>query len=528
MRYLPLALVFILLSCSNKRSVINKYLNAGNLPAQQLTINVNADTSLLLLNGTRLTIPAGSLKTKNGDPAKLIAKEALTLQQIFVSGLATESDGKPLRSGGMLFLDAAPGEYVEIMKPLTVEIPTPAADTTMQLYKGEVNDDGSINWVRPEPLQVQENPAYTKGQQLFMQSCASCHFINKDGAGPALFGAEERIGDMNIYYKYVNNPPAMTACNPYFQDLQHKYGNVMMTGFPNLTREDIDAISYYINKEGGKQNGAYIGDNDFGYDSCDYYSRYYQALIQTVDSLQRQREEERFGNVNTTVAPFTDTTTIPFTAPVIPVSSAPVVTPGSYKADYYQFTIDAFGWNNVDVLEGDDVKDCELVVNLSGKHAGKNEVFLVIPAFKIFMRGGFMNDSVNYAFKSEDGKIPLKENLDAYIFVIGESPDSAQLFFGATRFTTSLKQKVGIQMEAVTTEQLTISMKAFNFTDMNFSVNRTYTRETIKTVEEKAMQLLKKIQRCNCLNGADTTQTYVNEINYDWMYNAPPSQTAGQ
>lgn len=515
MRYLPLTLIVILLlSCSSKKSIINKHLNAENLPSQQLTINVNADTSFLLQNGTRLTIPAGSLKTKDGKPAILIAKEALTIQQITLAGLSTESNGKPLRSGGMLFLDAAPGEEVEIVKPIIADIPTQSADTTMQLYKGEVKDDGSINWTDPEPLQIKEDPAYAVGKQLFMQSCASCHHPFKDGTGPALFGAEERIGDINIYYKYVNNPAAMTVCNPYFQELKQKFGGVLMQDFPNLTHKDIDAIIYYVNKEGGKQNGTYINKSDFSYDSCDYYRELYHILTYSLDSLEEVRGKERFDNVNVTTGVFTDTTPIPFTKPAIPIKESPVVQPNSYQADYYQFNIDAFGWHNVDVLEGDDVKDCELTISLSGKHSDKNEVFLVIPAFKIFMRGGLMDDSMNYAFKYTDGKIPLKENLDAYVFVIGESPDTAQLFFGATRFTTSLKQNLDIKMEAVTQAQLTTSMKAFNFTDMNFSVNRTYTKETIRSVEGQVEMLKNKIQRCNCntIEGEPVADTEAGKI----------------
>jgi mono/diheme cytochrome c family protein len=496
MRYLPFTLIIFLFACSSKRSIINKYLNGDNLTAQQLTININADTSLLLQNGTKLIIPAGSLKTKDGKPAKLIAKEAVTIQQITLAGLSTMSNGKPLRSGGMLFLDGAPGEDVKIVKPITAEIPTASADTAMQLYKGEVKDDGSINWTDPTTIKVKEDPSLVAGHQLFMQNCASCHHPVKDGQAPGLFGAEERIGNMDVYYQFVNNPNAMMACNPYFQDQNNKFGGVMMQSFPNLTHRDIDAIIYYVNKEGGGQKGTYISKDDFSYDSCQYYKELYHILTYSRDSLNRVRERENFANVNSEAS--TDTTPITFTEPVIPIRESATVRPQSYQADYYQFNINTFGWNNVDVLEGNDVKDCELTVNLAGNHSAKNEVFLVIPAFKIFMRGGLMDDSVNYAFKYADGKIPLKENLDAYVFVIGESSDTAQLFFGATRFTTALKANLDIKMESVTQEQLTKNMKSFNFTDINFSVNRTYTKETIKTVEDRLLMLKYKVDRCNC------------------------------
>ena len=86
------------------------------------------------------------------------------------------------------------------------------------------------------------------GKALFQGKCASCHNPLKEGTGPALAGLEDRHkwADHNELLKWVNNPTAYMAADPYTQGLKTKYGS-MMTGFPDLTIKDLDAIVAYIN-----------------------------------------------------------------------------------------------------------------------------------------------------------------------------------------------------------------------------------------------------------------------------------------
>ena len=86
------------------------------------------------------------------------------------------------------------------------------------------------------------------GKALFQGKCASCHNPLKEGTGPALAGLEDRHkwADHNELLKWVQNPTAYMAADPYTQGLKTKYGS-MMTGFPDLTIKDIDAIVTYIN-----------------------------------------------------------------------------------------------------------------------------------------------------------------------------------------------------------------------------------------------------------------------------------------
>lgn len=93
------------------------------------------------------------------------------------------------------------------------------------------------------------------GKAVFLGRCAACHNVFKDGTGPALMGMEERgkWADHNELLKWINNPAAYMANDPYTQGLKAKYGS-MMTGFADVTLADVDNIVAYVNDEVAKKN----------------------------------------------------------------------------------------------------------------------------------------------------------------------------------------------------------------------------------------------------------------------------------
>ncbi len=86
------------------------------------------------------------------------------------------------------------------------------------------------------------------GKAIFNGQCAACHNPLKDGTGPALAGLEERHkwADHNELLKWINNPAAYMATDPYTQGLKAKYIS-LMSGFPSLNIKDVDNIVAYIN-----------------------------------------------------------------------------------------------------------------------------------------------------------------------------------------------------------------------------------------------------------------------------------------
>jgi cytochrome c551/c552 len=86
------------------------------------------------------------------------------------------------------------------------------------------------------------------GKTLFNSKCASCHQVLKPATGPALAGLEERHtwADHNELLKWINNPAAYMAKDPYTQGLKAQYGS-MMTGFPDVDLKQVGDIVAYIN-----------------------------------------------------------------------------------------------------------------------------------------------------------------------------------------------------------------------------------------------------------------------------------------
>ncbi len=58
-------------------------------------------------------------------------------------------------------------------------------------------------------------------------------------------------------YEWIRNPSAFIVKNEYARNLKKNYG-LMMTGFPELTNEEIDAICNYIDEVEKTQKGIPI------------------------------------------------------------------------------------------------------------------------------------------------------------------------------------------------------------------------------------------------------------------------------
>lgn len=87
------------------------------------------------------------------------------------------------------------------------------------------------------------------GKTMYMSKCASCHNVLKKGTGPALAGLEERHkwADHKELLAWINNPAAYMAKDPYTQGLKAEYGS-MMTGFTDVTLQDVENIVAYVNE----------------------------------------------------------------------------------------------------------------------------------------------------------------------------------------------------------------------------------------------------------------------------------------
>jgi hypothetical protein len=84
------------------------------------------------------------------------------------------------------------------------------------------------------------------GEALFKANCANCHYPHKDFTGPALQGWKDRQPD-GFIYKWVANPSAMIESDSYAKKLFEQWkGSGKMTAFPQLKKDEIDAIMGYV------------------------------------------------------------------------------------------------------------------------------------------------------------------------------------------------------------------------------------------------------------------------------------------
>jgi len=98
-----------------------------------------------------------------------------------------------------------------------------------------------------KPTMKYEAPA--DGQSLFKTNCTSCHAVNAKVVGPALSGVNDRWPDKKKLHDYIHNSQAVIKVDPYAKGIFEANNKVIMTPFPNLTDDQIDAILKYIKEE---------------------------------------------------------------------------------------------------------------------------------------------------------------------------------------------------------------------------------------------------------------------------------------
>lgn len=88
------------------------------------------------------------------------------------------------------------------------------------------------------------------GETLFKANCYQCHRPGAEGLGPNLAGARNRWTDKNELYAFIHNPQEVISRNKYARELQQQYKGSLMLPYPNLSKEEIDAILDYCDQAG--------------------------------------------------------------------------------------------------------------------------------------------------------------------------------------------------------------------------------------------------------------------------------------
>jgi cytochrome c2 len=508
-------LAAIVFACNQSDTSVNSLLNTGKLPTQTFVIDISKDTVLTTKKGALIRIPKGAL-TADDNIARLEVKEAYSMRDIVKAGLTTMSNGQPLSSGGMIYINAVGENNVRITQKIFVATPTPFLEKNMQLFKGEVKGDSTINWTDPKPMP--ENPQLTalnKGNMMFQENCASCHSITKDLTGPALGGVLERTGrsrhDLDHLYAFTRNPANIMKYSSYYRCLKSKFGGAMMTSFPSLSDEDLDNIYGYIENETKRLNLIKIDNVQAScYDSCRLYSEVAGKWKEIKERLEKESTPLTLDIRN----PAADTTPVDTSLfqieEILPVTDAPTekdleyVNPVENKSLYYQFTIESFGWFNIDILlKGiSGTVPAELMARIQGQYKQQFDLFLVIPSIKLLATGGPIKDKKDvYGFYMADGSIPLPQQVKAYIIALGEYED--KIIFAKKEFVTQEKQSFDLELTAITQKAFQQQIASMQLSEISFKVDENkkaaeYRKAVIES--KKAEELKPKNCDCDCLN----------------------------
>jgi cytochrome c551/c552 len=106
---------------------------------------------------------------------------------------------------------------------------------------------------------------YAQGDALFKAKCASCHQPHKNGTGPKLFQVRQKWSDGGAkegsLYQWVNNWQTAAANDPYAQTVS-AWSPTAMSAFPELKKEEIDAIFDWVDAQPDPSAGPAGGSTD--------------------------------------------------------------------------------------------------------------------------------------------------------------------------------------------------------------------------------------------------------------------------
>lgn len=494
--------VSFLIACNSQQSA--SVLNADNLPTQTFSIHSSRDTIVKTANGALLEIGRASFSGTD-ILVDLEVKEAYSIVDIINGGLTTTSDGKALSSDGMIYIHAT---GVEIVKPVKVSIPTNDYDEHMRLYTGE-DKDGSVNWVQPKPLKDSISPDVAFGKILFNANCATCHDLNKQVTGPALLGVEKRgpWSKRDELIKFTRNPGGYIPTTEYTYCLTMQFGGQIMPSYPQLSDDNLNAVYDYIKYEG--RNLESQSPSVGCLDSC----RRYDSIKYKVYGLQRNRKTLIDSNENRINYTRLDSTgkdrMVNFRDLVGDIDK---VSPENYKAIYYRFDITSFGWYNIDKLQ-DYAKDdeAELVLSVDESLSTEMDVFIAVPKYKTFDRGGKLNDGVHYGFFTKDGKLPLPVGEKVVVFVLSEAND--KILFDYKEFISTSANKIHLVPKESSKEEFNEAMKRFTLENIDMKAADSKNAGEIRKLDAEIKRQAQKAEswrpincECSCKTAIDSSK----------------------
>jgi len=175
-----LVLTVFITSCNkhkgNKTDVFTRVYSVNNITTQTFSIDATIDNIIAGTNGTKIRIPKNSFVDSTGQPilgtVEIKLKEALTKKEMVLGNLTTTFNGKPLETGGMIFIDALfKGKSLLLAnnKSIQVALPTDSTLNEMSLFSG-LQDSLGVKWENPIAIMKPNADSSAISIDLFMKT----------------------------------------------------------------------------------------------------------------------------------------------------------------------------------------------------------------------------------------------------------------------------------------------------------------------------------------------------------------------
>jgi hypothetical protein len=147
----------------NATDVFTKIFSVDNLNAQTFTIDNTIDNLITGVSGTIIRINRNTFVDQDGKAitgkveVKLI--EAITPTDMVLGNLTTVFNGRPLETGGMLYLNAKANNKEVLIatdKSIQIKMPTDSTLSGMSIFEGQLDSTG-IKWVNPIAVENDSN-----------------------------------------------------------------------------------------------------------------------------------------------------------------------------------------------------------------------------------------------------------------------------------------------------------------------------------------------------------------------------------
>jgi cytochrome c2 len=415
-----------------------------------------------------------------------------------------------------------------MVKTIAVQVPAEIIEQDMQLFKGQMAEDSTLNWVEPTPIEhTSLKFKFENGKQLFVDLCASCHKIDKPSTGPALRGAIDRRGSLAAVYAFTNNNVAVRAtCDPYYTKLYLEWNKTSMTAFPTLKEMELDAIYSYVEQKDIRLNNADYSTVIEKGNRCLELQNNIDSTVVYKEELETEEEDLSAAIDESKKELVSVSYEIPVTATgAIDQQQVAVQVMEVEKKSFYQVEIKTFGWFNLDMFVNDypSFADAMLKVKFVGAVKDDPKTYLIVPKYKIFAHGGKLDAGLEaHGFGTKDGKLRLPLNQKAYVVAITDIND--ELYYSVREFKTSADQTLEMELKKVSAEELELALRRLTLENIAIDVRKPpkavlekQKRVAAIAIESQQTKLkidsLKKIfaKDCDCALKTDTTKPDVIE-----------------